>query len=59
MIYAYRTNKFDDNDRIKVIKEAQGYCIFCHKPLCARKGKGNYYSWECGCKEEQKYYRTS
>jgi len=58
MLYAYKTDKFDDNDRVKATKGAQGYCIFCHKPLCAHK-HNDYYSWECGCKAEQKYYRTS
>lgn len=58
MMNAYRTEKFDEKDRIKAEKGAQGYCIFCHKPLCAVKS-GNFYSFECGCKEERKYYRTS
>ena len=58
MMYAYRTDKFDDNDRIEAAEGAQGYCIFCHKPLCSHKHEGNY-SWECGCKAERKYYRTS
>lgn len=58
MMNAYRTNKFDDNDKIKAVNGAQGYCVFCHKPLCAINIE-NFYSFECGCKKEQKYYRTS
>ena len=58
MLNAYKTDKFDDKDRIIAEKGAQGYCLFCHKPICAIN-RGNFYSFECGCKEEQKYYRKS
>lgn len=58
MLNAYRTEKFDENDRIEAKEGAQGYCLFCHKPICAKK-RGSFYFFECGCKEERKYYRTS
>ncbi len=59
MMNAYRTKKFDDNDRIRAEKGAQGYCLFCHKPICAMNRGHNLYSFECGCKAERMYYRKS
>ena len=43
---------------LKQKKKHKVNCLFCHKSLCAMN-IGKFYSFECGCKEEKKYYRTS